>query len=252
MLSEGDIVIGTTRDGKAPIEDATGRLHTLALDVTDGNAIKAVVAQAHGLHDRVDVIVNNAGYGLLGSIEEATDDQIENLFSVNFHGTRRVVQAALPYLRKQRSGYIVNITSIAGLAPGSGSGFYAASKFAVEGLSQSLAPEVAPLGIKVTLVEPGAFRTDFLSEHSIRTRGVGVSDYEKTAGATMKALENMAGKQIGDPERAAAAIIEAVSSPEPPLHLVLGSDALKRTLDKQTRFSAELEKWKEVSLSTDF
>ena len=252
LLSEGDIVIGTTRDGKAPIEDASGRLHTLALDVTNGDAIKAVVAQAHGLHGRIDVIVNNAGYGLLGSIEEATDDQIENLFSVNFHGTRRVVQAALPYLRKQRSGHIVNITSIAGLAPGAGSGFYAASKFAVEGLSQSLAQEVAPLGIKVTLVEPGAFRTDFLSEHSIRMRGVGVSDYEKTAGATMKALENMAGKQIGDPERAAAAIIEAVSSPEPPLHLVLGSDALKRTLDKQTRFSAELEKWKDVSLSTDF
>jgi NAD(P)-dependent dehydrogenase (short-subunit alcohol dehydrogenase family) len=252
LLSEGDIVIGTTRDGKAPIDDATGRLHTLALDVTNGNAINAVVAQAHGLHGRIDVIVNNAGYGLLGSIEEATDDQIEHLFSVNFHGTRRVVQAALPYLRKQRSGHIVNITSIAGLAPGAGSGFYAASKFAVEGLSQSLAQEVAPLGIKVTLVEPGAFRTDFLSEHSIRTRGVGVSDYEKTAGATMKALEDMAGKQIGDPERAATAIIEAVSSPEPPLHLVLGSDALRRTLEKQTRFAAELERWKDVSLSTDF
>lgn len=252
LLSEGDIVIGTTRDGKASIDDATGRLHTLALDVTNGNAINAVVAQAHGLHGRIDVIVNNAGYGLLGSIEEATDDQIERLFSVNFHGTRRVVQAALPYLRKQRSGHIVNITSIAGLAPGAGSGFYAASKFAVEGLSQSLAQEVAPLGIKVTLVEPGAFRTDFLSEHSIRTRGVGVSDYEKTAGAMMKALEDMAGKQIGDPERAATAIIEAVSSPEPPLHLVLGSDALRRTLEKQTRFAAELERWKDVSLSTDF
>jgi NAD(P)-dependent dehydrogenase (short-subunit alcohol dehydrogenase family) len=252
LLSGGDVVIGTTRDGKAPIEDATGRLHTLTLDVTNGDAIKAVVAQAHGLHGRIDVIVNNAGYGLLGSIEEAADDQIENLFSVNFHGTRRVVQAALPYLRKQRSGHIVNITSIAGLAPGAGSGFYAASKFAVEGLSQSLAQEVAPLGIKVTLVEPGAFRTDFLSEHSIRTRGVGVSDYEKTAGATMKALENMAGEQIGDPERAAAAIIEAVSSPEPPLHLVLGSDAFRRTIDKQTRFAAELERWKDVSLSTDF
>jgi NAD(P)-dependent dehydrogenase (short-subunit alcohol dehydrogenase family) len=252
LLSEGDIVIGTTREGKAPIEDASGRLHTLALDVTDGAAIKATVAQAHALHGRLDVIVNNAGYGLLGSIEEATDDQIEHLFSVNFRGTRRVVQAVLPYLRKQCSGHIVNITSIAGLAPGSGSGFCAASKFAVEGLSQSLAQEVAPLGIKVTLVEPGAFRTDFLSEHSIRTHGIGVSDYEKTAGATMKALEDMAGKQIGDPERAATAIIEAVSSPEPPLHLVLGSDAFKRTLNKQTRFSVELEKWKDVSLSTDF
>jgi NAD(P)-dependent dehydrogenase (short-subunit alcohol dehydrogenase family) len=252
LLSGGDVVIGTTRDGKAPIEDTTGRLHTLALDVTNAAAIKDVIAQAHGLHGRLDVVVNNAGYGLLGSIEEATDDQIDNLFSVNFDGTRRVVQAVLPYLRKQRSGHIVNITSIAGLAPGAGSGFYAASKFAVEGLSQSLAREVEPLGIKVTLVEPGAFRTDFLSDHSIRRRGVGLSDYEKTAGATMKALEDMAGKQIGDPDGAATAIIEAVSSPEPPLHLVLGSDAFKRTLDMQTRFAAELETWKDVSLSTDF
>ncbi len=252
LLSGDDIVIGTTRDGKAPIADTTGRLHTLPLDVTNGAAIKDVVAQAHGLHGRIDVVVNNAGYGLLGSIEEATDDQIDNLFSVNFHGTRRVVQAVLPYLRKQRSGHIVNITSIAGLAPGAGSGFYAASKFAVEGLSQSLAREVEPLGIKVTLVEPGAFRTDFLSEHSIRTRGIGVSDYEKTAGATMKALDDMAGKQIGDPDRAATAIIEAVTSPEPPLHLVLGSDAFKRTSTCRCASPPSSRDGRTFSLSTDF
>jgi NAD(P)-dependent dehydrogenase (short-subunit alcohol dehydrogenase family) len=252
LLTDGDVVIGTTRDGTPPIQDQTGRLHTLPLDVTNGLAVKAAVADAHALHGRLDVIVSNAGYGLLGSVEEAADDQIAHMFDVNFHGTRRVVQAALPYLRAQRSGHIVNITSIAGLAPGAGSGFYAASKFAVEGMSQSLAQEVAPLGIKVTLVEPGAFRTDFLSEHSIRTREVGVADYAATAGAALTALENMAGKQIGDPDRAAAAIIKAVRAPEPPLHLVLGSDAFRRTLDKQKRFAAELDAWKDVALGTDY
>jgi NAD(P)-dependent dehydrogenase (short-subunit alcohol dehydrogenase family) len=252
VLSSGDIVIGTTRDGKAPIDDATGRLRTLSLDVTDGSAVKATMADAHALYGRLDVVINNAGYGLLGSIEEADEDQIGHMFDVNFHGTRRVVQAVLPYLRTQRSGHIVNITSIAGLAPGAGSGFYAASKFAVEGMSQSLAQEVAPLGIKVTLVEPGAFRTDFLSDHSIRTRQIGIDDYAATAGASLTALEKMAGKQIGDPARAATAIIRAVRAPEPPLHLVLGSDAFRRTLDKQKRFAAELDAWKDVTLGTDY
>ncbi len=252
LLADGDIVIGTTRDGAAPIDDKTGRLHTLSLDVTSGAAVNSAVADAHALHGRLDVIVNNAGYGLLGSVEEAADDQIAQMFDVNFHGTRRVVQASLPYLRRQKSGHIVNITSIAGLAPGAGSGFYAASKFAVEGMSQSLAQEVAPLGIKVTLVEPGAFRTDFLSEHSLRTRDIGIPDYATTAGAALTALENMAGKQIGDPDRAAAAIIKAVRSPEPPLHLVLGSDAFKRTLEKQKRFAAELDSWRDVTLGTDY
>lgn len=252
VLSSGDIVIGTTRDGTAPIDDATGRLRTLALDVTDGSAVKATMADAHALHGRLDVVVNNAGYGLLGSIEEADEDQIAHMFDVNFHGTRRVVQAVLPYLRAQRSGHIVNITSIAGLAPGTGSGFYAASKFAVEGMSQSLAQEVAPLGIKVTLVEPGAFRTDFLSDHSIRTRQIGIADYAATAGESLTALEKMAGKQIGDPDRAARAIIQAVRAPEPPLHLVLGSDAFRRTLEKQKRFAADLDAWKDVTLGTDY
>jgi NAD(P)-dependent dehydrogenase (short-subunit alcohol dehydrogenase family) len=252
LLADGDIVIGTTRDGTAPIRNESGRLHTLALDVTDGSAVKSVLADAHALFGRLDVVINNAGYGLLGSIEEAAEDQIAHMFDVNFHGTRRVVQAVLPYLRAQRSGHIVNITSIAGLAPGAGSGFYAASKFAVEGMSQSLAQEVAPLGIKVMLVEPGAFRTDFLSEHSIRTHQIGVSDYASTAGAALTALENMAGKQIGDPDRAARAIINAVRSPEPPLHLVLGSDAFRRTLEKQKRFAGELDAWKDVTLSTDY
>ena len=163
LLAEGATVIGTTRGGSAGIARGQGRLTLLALEMTDPRAVREAVEAAFGL-GRVDVIVNNAGYGLLSSVEEASEEQVAHLFDVNFHGPRRVIQAALPHLRAQRSGHIVNITSIAGVAPAAGSGYYAAAKMAVEGMSQSLAREVAPLGIHVTLVEPGAFRTDFLSD----------------------------------------------------------------------------------------
>jgi NAD(P)-dependent dehydrogenase (short-subunit alcohol dehydrogenase family) len=158
----------------------------------------------------------------------------------------------LPRLRAQRSGHIVNITSIAGLAPGAGAGFYAATKFAVEGLSQSLAQEVAPLGIKVTIVEPGAFRTDFLSDHSIRSSQAGIDDYASTAGANIARLGSMAGKQIGDPVRGVAAIIKVVEAPKPPLHLLLGSDALARAQEMHVRFAEDIAQWKSVTLGTDF
>ena len=251
LLSEGATVIGTTRSGSAEIAQRQGRLTILPLEVTDPRAVKQAVAAAFGL-GRVDVVVNNAGYGLLGSVEEATEEQVSHLFDVNFHGPRRVIQAALPFLRAQRSGHIVNITSIAGVAPAAGSGLYAAAKMAVEGMSQSLAREVAPLGIRVTLVEPGAFRTDFLSDHSIRRGGANLEDYAETAGAAQRRLATMAGRQPGDPARAAAAIIKAVRSASPPLHLVLGSDAYQRTREVLDAFCAELEAWKPVCLGTDF
>ena len=251
-LAHGDIVIGTTRDGKASFSGDTRNVHLLPLEMTDPVAIRAAIAKAHALHGRLDVVVNNAGYGLLGSVEEATEEQVSHLFEVNFHGTRRVVQAVLPFLRRQRSGHILNITSIGGLAPGAGSGFYAASKFAVEGFTQSLAQEVAPLGIKVTLVEPGAFRTDFLSDRSIRNIAQEIADYAPTVGATHATLARMAGHQIGDPLKGAAAIFQIVREPKPPLHLLLGSDALRRTRDKQAQLSADLQRWETLTLGTDF
>jgi NAD(P)-dependent dehydrogenase (short-subunit alcohol dehydrogenase family) len=252
VLADGDIVIGTSRDGSSTIHDASGNLHLLPLEITDAHAIAPLIERAIAVRGRLDVIVNNAGYGLLGSIEETTEEQVTHLFDVNFHGPRRIIQAVLPQLRRQKSGHIINITSIAGLAPGPGSGFYAATKFAVEGLSQSLAQEVAPLGIKVTLIEPGAFRTDFLSEHSIRSTQARIEDYAPSVGAMVSRLENMAGKQIGDPVRGVRAIIEAVRSTEPPLNLLLGSDALKRTRERFERFGAEIERWAPVTLGTDF
>jgi NAD(P)-dependent dehydrogenase (short-subunit alcohol dehydrogenase family) len=252
LLARGDKVIGTTRSGSAGVIQGKGRLDVLTLDVTDAEAVRKTAAAACRLHGRIDVVVNNAGYGLLSSVEEATDDEIEHVFAVNFHGTRRVIQAALPQLRAQRSGHIVNITSMAGVAPNPGSGYYAAAKMAVEGLSQSLAREVGPLGIRVTLIEPSAFRTDFLSEHSIRQSAAALQDYAGTAGAARERLAAMAGRQAGDPVRAAAAIIQAVDSPKPPLHLVLGSDAYHRTRQMLDAFSTDLETWKAVSIGADY
>jgi len=252
LVARGDTVIGTTRIGTAEVTRGKGRVDVLALDVTDAEAVKKTVRIAFQLHGRINVIVNNAGYGLLSSVEEATDDEVEQVFAVNFHGTRRVIQAALPQLREQHSGHIVNITSMAAVAPNPGSGYYAAAKMAVEGMSQALAREVAPLGIHVTLVEPSAFRTDFLSEDSIRLGAANLRDYAGTAYAARERLASIAGKQPGDPKRAAAAIIQAVDSPKPPLHLVLGSDAYHRTRRMLDAFSAELEVWKAVTIGADY
>ncbi len=252
VLAQGDTVIGTTRDKAPDFARDNANFHWLPLDVTDAAAIKPTVDRAFALKGKIDVLVNNAGYGLLGSVEEATDEQVAHLFDVNFHGTRRVTQAALPHLRQQRSGHIINITSIAGIAPNPGSGMYSAAKFAVEGMSQGLAQELAPLGIYVTLVEPGAFRTDFLSDHSLRRSPPAIADYANTAGAVVAKLEDIAGKQLGDPERAAEAMIAIVQAATPPLHLLLGSDALRRTEQMQTAFKQDIEQWRKVTLSTDY
>lgn len=251
LLAEGATVIGTTRDGTAHLAPGKGTLKILPLEITDPRAIRDAIESAFGF-GRIDVLVNNAGYGLLSSVEEASEADIEHLFAVNFHGPRRIIQAALAHLRAQRAGHIVNITSIAGIAPAAGSGYYAAAKMALEGLSQSLARELAPLGIRVTLVEPGAFRTDFLSAHSIRQRAAELPDYAATAGAVHQRLAAMAGRQSGDPARAAEAIIAAVHAEQPPLHLVLGPDAYQRTREVLESFATELETWKRLSLGTDF
>lgn len=251
VLDRGDTVIGTTRDQPPAFAATRSNFHWLSLDVTDAAGIRQVVDKAFSLTGTLDVLVNNAGYGLLGSVEEATEEQVAHLFDVNFHGTRRVIQAALPHLRQQRSGHIINITSIAGIAPNSGSGMYSAAKFAVEGMSKGLAQEVAPLGISVTLVEPGAFRTDFLSDHSLRRSPSEIADYTATAGAVVSKLDDFAGKQLGDPQRAAEAIIAVVQA-EPPLHLLLGSDALQRREKMQAAFDRDVARWREVTLSTDY
>lgn len=251
-LADGDIVIGTTRSGTADLDCGKGELHVIPLELTDKASIPAAVERAFSFHGRLDVILNNAGYGFLGTVEEATEEEIEHVMAVDFYGPLAIIRAALPRLRAQRGGHILNITSIAGLAPMAGSGYYAAAKFAVEGLTQSLAQELAPIGIKVTLVEPGAFRTDFLAGNSIRVSQTQIEDYKPSAGVILDRLASLDGKQPGDPLKAAAAIVQVVRSPKPPLHLVLGSDAIRRTREKQRQLSADMEEWEGVGRGTDY
>lgn len=252
VLARGEVVVGTSRDGKIDLDAGGGTLHAIALDLDRPGGEGEAVARAHGIYGRLDVLVNNAGFGLLGAVEEATEAEAAQVFNVNFFGPLRLIQAALPFLRAQRGGHIVNVSSIAGIAPGAGSGLYAAAKFALEGLSESLAQEVGPLGIRVTVVEPGAFRTDFLSAKSIRHASGQVEGYAGTSGKMVAYLADMEGKQLGDPAKGAKAIIDAVNAPEPPLHLLLGSDALRRAREKLKKNVDEFDRWEAVTIGTDF
>ncbi len=247
-VARGDKVVGTTRDGATDIAGVSA----LALDMTDTDAIAGTVDKAFALAGgRIDVIVNNAGYGLLGAVEDAAEEEIERLFAVDLFAPLRLIRAALPHLRRQGSGHIVNVTSIAGRAPGAASAFYAAAKFGLEGFSQSLAQEVAPLGIAVTSVAPGAFRTDFLSAHSIRKSAVAAEGYQDTAGKMLDAFTRMDGRQLGDPAKAAEALLALADSPKPPVQLLLGSDAWRRARERLAAAEAEMAEWQAVTLGTD-
>jgi len=252
-LERGDTVVGAVRNGTSALEAGPGTLHVLTLDMADGAAVARVTEEAFGLAGgRLDVIVNNAGYGLLGAVEDATDAEVDHLFAVDVFGPFRLIRTALPRLRAQGSGHILNITSIAGRAPGAGSGLYAAAKHALEGLSASLAQELTPFGVKVTAVAPGAFRTDFLSAHSVRRSEAEASGYEDSVGKMGQAFDAMAGRQLGDPARAAQALLQLVDAAEPPTQLLLGSDALNRTRQKLDRVADEIAQWEAVTRSTDF
>jgi NAD(P)-dependent dehydrogenase (short-subunit alcohol dehydrogenase family) len=250
-LAEGDTVIGTVRDNAPALKAGSGRLQVITVDLADGAAAEAAVEQAFAQSGKIDVIVNNAGYGLLGATEKATDAELMGIFAVDVFAPFRIIRTALPYLRAQGSGHIVNITSVAGRAPAAGYSLYAAVKFALEGLSVSLAQELAPFGIKVTAVAPGAFRTDFLSAHSIRKSDAD-DVYAQNIGRITAAFDANDGKQLGDPDRAAQAIIAALRSDNPPLHLLLGSDALRRAREKLDAVIEEMDRWEDVTRSTDY
>lgn len=252
VLHQGHRVIGTTRNGAVPETLTHSLLHVLPLELTDHSQIERTVQAAHSLLGRLDVVVNNAGYGLLGAVEEASLEEARDVMEADFFGPLTVIQSALPFLRRQGFGHIVNISSIAGLAPAAGSGLYAAAKFALEGMSQSLRQELAPLGIKVTLVEPGAFRTDFLTKGSIRRTAKVLCAYECTSGQVIRHLESMNGHQAGDPAVAAQVILQTVASCDPPLHLLLGTDALRRARTKIDQLTFDLERWAPLAASTDF
>ena len=253
VLSRGWRAVVTARDkGKVEdlAEDGNGAL-ALALDVTDPAQVRAAVARAEQAFGGIDVLVNNAGYGYLAAVEEGEDAEIRAMFETNFFGLADTIRAVLPGMRKAGRGHIVNITSVGGIVGFPGSGYYAATKFAVEGLTDSLAKEVAPLGIKVTAVEPGPFRTDWAGR-SLKQTARPIDAYEQTAGARRRQTAGYSGQQPGDPVRAARAIIEAVQAPTPPAHLVLGRPGLGFVRDKLARLQADIDTWEPTTLGADF
>jgi NADP-dependent 3-hydroxy acid dehydrogenase YdfG len=227
------------------------RVTTIALDVTNAQSIQQAVEAALNAYNRIDVLVNNAGYGTVGAIEEVNDDDIRRQFDTNLFGAINVTRAVLPTLREQRSGHILNISSANGISAFAGVGIYSATKFALEAISEALAQEVKPLGIKVTIIEPGSSRTNF-SSRALSTLSHQINDYAQTSGKIVQRLQERDGKQPNDPAKAAAAMIQVVESDNPPLRLALGEDSVNLITQKLESMKAELEAWKDVSMNTAF
>jgi NAD(P)-dependent dehydrogenase (short-subunit alcohol dehydrogenase family) len=254
LLRRGNRVIATARE-ISKIEDlvhqhpATARAFTL--DVTNPAQIESVAQQAIAAFGHVDILVNNAGYGLNGAIEEVSEEEFEPMFQTNIYGLIRTTRAFLPHFRQRRTGQIFNLSSVSGLIGGAGWGFYNATKFAVEGFSEALAGEMKPLGVHVTVIEPGPFRTDFLGR-SGKLAAKEFPEYKDTAGKARDYLKTQAGKQPGDPQKAVEAIIAVADSPAPPLHLILGKIALIRFRDKLALWQKEIAAWEPVTVGSDF
>ncbi len=228
-----------------------GEALALKLDVTSQGQINAAIKAAEKTFGRIDVLVNNAGIGYFAAVEESEEKEVRRMFEINVFGLSRMIRAALPGMRKRRRGFIVNLSSIGGLRSFPSVGFYNATKFAVEGLSEALWQEVEPLGIKVMLVEPSGFRTDWAGR-SAKESTRQIDDYAATAGAWRKQVRAISGKQPGDPVRAAQAIVKAVESPKPPHHLLLGNDAYKGAMAKLESLRKEFSAWETVSRGADF
>ncbi|MBC7755927.1 MAG: SDR family NAD(P)-dependent oxidoreductase [Bdellovibrio sp.] len=223
----------------------------LKLDVTDQAQIDAAINTAEATFGRIDVLVNNAGIGYFAAVEEGEESDIHNIFNINVFGISRMIKAVLPNMRRLKKGFIVNLSSIAGLYSIPSLGYYNATKFAVEGLSEALWQEVEPLGIKVMLVEPSGFRTDWAGRSADESKQE-ITDYAATAGKLRKMLRDVSGKQPGDPVRAVQAIIKAVESPQPPHRLLLGNDAFEAATAKLKTLNAEFLAWESVSRGADY
>lgn len=254
VIGAGHNAVVTARDAAAVadlVESAPERVLTAALDVTDPAQVASAVRQAVERFGQIDVLVNNAGYGYRAAVEEGDDADVRALFETHFFGTVAMIKEVLPGMRARRSGAIVNISSIGAQLTPVGSGYYSAAKAAIEGISGALRGELVPLGISVTIVEPGAFRTDFAGRSLVQSTTV-IDDYAATAGQRRKENDTMHGNQPGDPAKAGNAIIAAVESPEPPAFLLLGPDALAAYRYRADARAAEIQKWEELTSSTDF
>jgi NAD(P)-dependent dehydrogenase (short-subunit alcohol dehydrogenase family) len=253
-LKAGDAVAATARN-PSDITKRLGsheRLLATRLDVTSEAEAHEAAGQAVKKLGRIDILVNNAGYGLLGAVEEASDAEAKKLFGTNVFGLMGVTRAVLPHMRRQHSGHIINLSSVGGYVGYPGWGVYGATKFAVEGISEALAAEVAPLGIKVTVVEPGFFRTDFLDEASLSRTALEIEDYRDSVGKTRAHAADVNHGQRGDPRKLATAFMELVNAKNPPLRLPLGSDTVERIEAKNAFVARELSEWRSIATSTDF
>ncbi len=253
VLSIGHNVVITARNISDIADLAIGyesNALVLSLDVTQAEQITAAIQKTLQRFGRIDVLVNNAGIGYFGAIEESEDDAVRNMFEINFFGLANMTKAVLPTLRKQRCGHVINISSVGGLVAFPALGYYNASKFAVDGFSESLAKEVAHLGIHVTIVAPSGFRTDWAGR-SAANSSIVIDDYSESSGANKSFIRGYSGNQPGDPKRAAQAIVKAVESKHPPLRLLLGAAALKGATGKLETLKKDYDTWAETSVWAD-
>ncbi len=255
LLKEGEMVVATARNISAlkELENYANdplQLLILPLDLTKNDQIHAATSKAVTHFGRIDVLVNNAGYGAIGALEEISESEIRRVFETNVFGLFEMTRAVLPIMREQKSGHILNLSSVAGAAAIGGASIYAATKFAVEGQSEGLAQEVAPHGIKVTLVQPGSFRTQF-ANRSLSTAPYHPA-YDESLGTTRKMYATIGGNQPGDPEAAVKLMIEIVRHPNPPLRIVMGKVGIARVEKKLQHYLAEIEAWREKGSLTDY
>ncbi len=254
VLERGWRAVVTARDPAVIadiVKDNEDSAMALPLDVTDARQIASAVREAEARFGQIDVLVNNAGYGYLAAIEEGEDAAVRQMFDTNVFGLVAVTKAVLPGMRARHKGAIVNLSSIGGLVSFAATGYYHATKYAVEGLSESLAIEVEPLGIHVVVVEPGPFRTDFAGRSIGQSKTV-IADYDATAGERRHQTFARSGNQVGDPVRAAEAIIQAVTAAKPPRHLLLGKPALELARKKLEVLEQDFAAWESVTLGADF
>lgn len=253
-LNDGNAVVAAGRHVQAIVErlGESERLLPVALDVTREDQARAAVQAALDKFGRIDVLVNNAGFGLVGAVEESGDKEIRRMYDTNVFGLLNVTRAVLPTLRANRSGHVINISSIGGYRAAAGFGVYSSTKFAVEGITEALHAELRPLGIHATVVEPGYFRTDFLDASSLVVAPDVIDDYDETSGAVRRKAVQMNHNQPGDPAKLALAMIALVDATNPPLRLPLGTDTLAAIAAKNAYVTQEMEAWKALSASTDF
>lgn len=254
VLAAGDKVVGTVRTKPEQLSNALGNnpdLHVVLLDVTNEEQARSAAQQAVSKFGRIDVLVNNAGYGLLTAVEEASDAEVRKQYDTNVFGLLNVTRAVVPYFRKQGSGHIINISSVLGFNTLAGLAIYGSTKFAVEGITEGLALELAPLGIYATAVEPGLFRTNFLDESSYFESKNVISDYAAVS-ELRKNAKHLHGNQPGDPAKLGKALVKLAYTENPPVHLMLGNDTLAMYKQKAAQRESEIAVWEEVTTGTDF